>query len=133
LKTLYARCKGSIGLDRSPAIDLLERELTAYFHGRSAEFTVSLALHGSEFSKSVWERLRAIPVGETRSYGDIAREIGRPAATRAVARANGANQIAIVIPCHRVIGADGSLTGYGGGLWRKQKLIEIERQFVGTG
>ena len=66
-------------------------------------------------------------MGETRSYSDIARQIGRPTATRAVARANGANQIALMIPCHRVIGADGSLTGYGGGLWRKQRLIEIER------
>jgi AraC family transcriptional regulator, regulatory protein of adaptative response / methylated-DNA-[protein]-cysteine methyltransferase len=133
LKALYARCKGSIGLGRSPAIDLLEQELTAYFHGRSAEFSVPLALHGSEFARSVWERLRTIPAGETRSYGDVARDIGRPSAVRAVARANGANRIAIVVPCHRVIGADGSLTGYGGGLWRKQKLIEIERQFLGAG
>jgi AraC family transcriptional regulator, regulatory protein of adaptative response / methylated-DNA-[protein]-cysteine methyltransferase len=129
LKALYARCKGSIGLGRSPAIDLLERELTEYFHGRCAEFSVPLALHGSEFAKSVWQRLRTIPVGKTRSYSDVARDIGRPSAIRAVARANGANRIAIVVPCHRVIGTDGSLTGYGGGLWRKQKLIEIERQF----
>jgi len=133
LRALNGRSKGGIGLGRTPAIDLLERELGAYFHGRSAEFTVMLALHGSEFAKSVWDRLRAIPVGETRSYRDIAHEIGRPTAIRAVARANGANQIAIVIPCHRVIGADGALTGYGGGLWRKQKLIEIERQFLRAG
>lgn len=133
LQGLYARCKGSIGLGRTPPIDLLERELGAYFDGRSADFTVSLALHGSAFAKSVWARLRAIPVGETRTYGDIAHDIGRPTAVRAVARANGANRIAIVIPCHRVIGADGSLTGYGGGLWRKQKLIDIERQFPRAG
>ena len=107
LKALYARCKGSIGLGRSPEIDLLEQELTAYFHGRSAEFSVPLALHGGEFARSVWERLRTIPAGETRSYGDVARDIGRPSAVRAVARANGANRIAIVVPCHRVIGADG--------------------------
>lgn len=133
LRALNGRSTGGIGLGRTPPIDLLERELGAYFHGRSAEFTVMLALHGSEFARSVWRRLRAIPVGETRSYRDIAHELGRPTAIRAVARANGANQIAIVIPCHRVIGADGALTGYGGGLWRKQKLIEIERQFPRTG
>ncbi len=133
LKALYSRCKGSIGLGRSAAVDLLKEELTAYFHGRSAKFSVPLALHGSEFARSVWEKLRAIPAGETRSYGGIARDIGRPTATRAVARANGANRIAIVVPCHRVIGADGSLTGYGGGLWRKQRLIEIERQFLEAG
>lgn len=77
--------------------------------------------------------MRDIPAGETRSYGDIARQIGRPTATRAVARANGANQIALMIPCHRVIGADGALTGYGGGLWRKQRLIEIERALALSG
>ncbi|MGB1509040.1 MAG: methylated-DNA--[protein]-cysteine S-methyltransferase [Paracoccaceae bacterium] len=72
-----------------------------------------------------------IPAGETRSYSEIAQKLGRATAVRAVAQANGANQIAILIPCHRVIGADGSLTGYGGGLWRKQKLLEIERQYQG--
>ena len=76
----------------------------------------------------VWEELRQIPVGQTRTYSEIAQRIGRASSTRAVARANGANQIALMVPCHRVIGADGSLTGYGGGLWRKQRLIEIERQ-----
>lgn len=74
--------------------------------------------------------MRNIPAGETRSYGAVAKAMGRPEATRAVARANGANPIAIVIPCHRVIGADGALTGYGGGLWRKQALIEMERGFA---
>jgi AraC family transcriptional regulator of adaptative response/methylated-DNA-[protein]-cysteine methyltransferase len=88
----------------------------------------ALAFAASAFTQQVWDALRAIPVGETRSYSDIARQIGRPAAVRAVARANGANQIAVMVPCHRVIGADGTLTGYGGGLWRKQRLIEIERQ-----
>ncbi|MEO0903647.1 MAG: methylated-DNA--[protein]-cysteine S-methyltransferase, partial [Pseudomonadota bacterium] len=87
------------------------------------------AYHGSPFTQSVWDQLRLIPAGVTRSHSDIAARIGRPSAVRAVARANGANQIAIVVPCHRVIGADGSLTGYGGGLWRKQKLIEIERHY----
>ena len=74
--------------------------------------------------------MRQIPAGQTRSYSQLARDMGRPETTRAVARANGANPIAIAIPCHRVLGADGSLTGYGGGLWRKQKLIELERSFV---
>jgi AraC family transcriptional regulator, regulatory protein of adaptative response / methylated-DNA-[protein]-cysteine methyltransferase len=87
-------------------------------------------LHGSAFARSVWARLRAIPVGETRSYGQIAAQIGRPEAVRAVAQANGANQIALMIPCHRVIGADGALTGYGGGLWRKDKLIALETRIA---
>jgi len=81
------------------------------------------------FSKRVWRALCDIPAGQTLSYAQLAQIIENPAATRAVARANGANQIAIVIPCHRVIGADGSLTGYGGGLCRKQKLLEVERAY----
>ena len=78
------------------------------------------------FQRRVWHALTEIPHGETVSYSDIARAIGKPTATRAVARANGANRIAVVIPCHRVIGKDGSLTGYGGGLWRKKRLLELE-------
>jgi AraC family transcriptional regulator of adaptative response/methylated-DNA-[protein]-cysteine methyltransferase len=74
----------------------------------------------------VWDALRSIPYGETRSYGEVAEAIGRPTASRAVARANGDNRIAVLIPCHRVIGADGTLTGYGGGLWRKRRLLELE-------
>jgi len=92
-------------------------------------FETPLVLHGSPFSRDVWQELLRIPAGQTRSYSDVARAIGRPDAVRAVARANGANQIALVIPCHRVLGADGALTGYGGGLWRKQRLIEVERQY----
>jgi len=130
LKTLKARSKGSIGLGRTAATEQLARELSDYFNARSPEFTVPVTLHGSAFAVSVWNELRRIPAGTTLSYGEVARALGRPSATRAVARANGANQIAIVVPCHRVIGQDGSLTGYGGGLWRKQKLIEIERQFL---
>lgn len=85
-------------------------------------------MNATPFTRLVWNALQTIPAGETRSYSDIARQIGHPSAVRAVARANGANQIALMIACHRVIGANGSLTGYGGGLWRKQRLIEIERQ-----
>lgn len=131
LKKLFDLAHGSLGVGRLPPHILLETELAAYFSGKSATFTVPLALHGSDFTRRVWEALRDIPAGEIRSYSQIAVAIGRPTATRAVARANGANQIALIIPCHRVLGADGSLTGYGGGLWRKQKLIEIERQLSG--
>ena len=105
--------------------------MARFFAGESAHFNTPLALHGSEFTTAVWRALREIPAGETRSYGALAQALGRPSAVRAVAQANGANQIALVIPCHRVIGADGSLTGYGGGLWRKQRLLEIERGYLG--
>jgi len=104
----------------------LRRKCRVIFAGNLRHFKTPLAPVGTPFSKSVWAKLREIPVGETRSYAQIARAIDRPTATRAVARANGANPIAIVVPCHRVIGSDGSLTGYGGGLWRKRWLIEHE-------
>lgn len=81
------------------------------------------------FAKSVWDELRQIPPGQTHSYSDIAKQMGRPSASRAVARTNGATQIALIVTCHQVIGADGSLAGNGGGLWRKQKLLEIERYY----
>ena len=129
LKDLHRRMPNGIGLGRHAATDQVNAELNAYFAGDSAEFATPLALHGSAFTRDVWAALRRIPAGETRSYGQIARELDKPKAVRAVARANGANQLAIVIPCHRVIGADGSLTGYGGGLWRKQRLIELENRY----
>ena len=86
-----------------------------------------LAPRGTEFQRSVWRALREIPYGETTTYGELARKLGRRAASRAVGAANGANPIPIIIPCHRVIGKDGELTGYGGGLWRKRLLLELER------
>ena len=129
LQKLQALTPQGIGLGRFAPTEQAEVELSAYFAGQSARFETPLAFQGSAFSRDVWHALRRIPPGETRSYSEIAREIGNPAATRAVARANGANQIALMVPCHRVIGVDGSLTGYGGGLWRKQRLIGIERQF----
>ena len=102
-------------------------ELERYFDRALTEFTVPLALAGTPFQEEVWAELRTIPYGETRSYGEQARRMGNPKAVRAVARANGDNRIAIIIPCHRVIGSDGKLTGYGGGLWRKKRLLELER------
>ena len=130
LQGLRVEAKGSLGLGRLPPTDRIETELGAFFSGASSDFRTPLEPGGTPFQRTVWEALRAIPAGRTRSYGTLARDIGRPDASRAVARANGANRLAIVIPCHRVIGADGSLTGYGGGLWRKRKLIEVERAFA---
>lgn len=130
LRRLSAGAGGRIGLGRTPITDWIERELHDYFAAKSADFTVPLIAHGTPFQRQVWDALRAIPPGQIRSYGDLARDLGQPGAARAVARANGANQIAIIIPCHRVIGADGSLTGYGGGLWRKEALIALEQKLA---
>lgn len=109
-----------------PVTRRLEAELDEYFAGRRREFTVPLDPMGTPFQLSVWAALREIPYGATRSYGEQARAIGRPDAVRAVAHANGDNPIAILVPCHRVIGANGKLTGYGGGLWRKRHLLDLE-------
>ncbi len=114
LTRLRAKTRSSIALGRLPPIDRVAAELRDYFEGRSATFKTPLVCHGSDFTRRVWDALREIPPGTTRSYSNIANEIRRPSALRAVGRANGANQIAIVIPCHRVVGADGALTGYGG-------------------
>jgi methylated-DNA-[protein]-cysteine S-methyltransferase len=102
------------------------RQLSEYFGGERREFDLPLALHGNEFELRVWAALLEIPYGETASYGEIARTIGTPTAARAVGLANGRNPIALIVPCHRVIGADGSLTGYGGGLPRKRYLLDLE-------
>ena len=104
-----------------------ERELGEYFAGRRRDFTLPLAPAGTPFQQAVWEALRRIPYGRTCCYRDIARAIGRPAACRAVGMANNRNPIVVVIPCHRVVGADGSLTGYAGGLSVKARLLEIEQ------
>lgn len=101
-------------------------QLEEYFAGSRRTFDVPLRTPGTPFQERVWRELRKIPAGETVSYGALARRIGRPGAVRAVGRANGDNRVAILIPCHRVVGADGNLTGYGGGLWRKRRLLEIE-------
>ena len=117
---------GGLGFGRPAPTEQIAEELRRFFAGEGADFRTPLSLHGTGFEREVWRYLLTIPAGETRSYSQIARELGRASATRAVARANGANQLALVVPCHRVLSADGSLTGYGGGLWRKQRLIEIE-------
>jgi methylated-DNA-[protein]-cysteine S-methyltransferase len=103
------------------------QQLKAYFAGELKEFTLQLHLHGTPFQRAVWDQLRRIPYGETRSYGELADALGNPGASRAVGLANGKNPIGIIVPCHRVVGADGSLTGYGGGLPRKRRLLDFER------
>jgi AraC family transcriptional regulator of adaptative response/methylated-DNA-[protein]-cysteine methyltransferase len=124
------RCEVTPGLNAH--LQKLEDELTRYFAGTLERFSVPLVLAGTEFQEAVWNRLLAIPYGETLSYERLARDIGRPGAQRAVGRANGDNRLAIVVPCHRVIRSDGTLCGYGGGLWRKQYLLELERARIGA-
>ncbi|MDW4905388.1 methylated-DNA--[protein]-cysteine S-methyltransferase [Streptomyces sp. ADMS] len=102
-------------------------QLKAYFQGELKEFTIELRLSGTPFQRSVWEQLCRIPYGETRSYGELADALGNPKASRAVGLANGRNPVGIIVPCHRVVGADGGLTGYGGGLERKQRLLDLEQ------
>ncbi len=121
---------GGIGFGRPGPTRQITAELERFFIGETARFETPCAYHGSAFEQQVWQALRDIPAGETRSYGALAQALGRPSSARAVARANGKNQLAIIVPCHRVIGATGDLTGYGGGLWRKQRLIETERQYL---
>jgi methylated-DNA-[protein]-cysteine S-methyltransferase len=112
--------------DPSAFPDAVE-QLNAYFAGELTDFEVALRLHGTDFQQRVWSALLEIPYGETRSYGELAHQVGRPGAARAVGMANGHNPIAIIVPCHRVIGASGALTGYGGGLPRKRALLQLEQ------
>ena len=122
-----------------PAIHAVEEEtsliaeavsqLSAYFEGRLKTFDLPLDMSGTPFRMKTWEALKTIPYGETRSYGDIARQISQPKACRAVGMANHNNPVAIVVPCHRVIGSDGSLTGYGGGLPIKRQLLDLEKRY----
>ena len=111
---------------RDDAFGEVRRQLEEYFAGNRRTFDVPVSLHGNEFELCVWRALREIGYGETASYGEIATRIGAPSAARAVGLANGRNPIAVIVPCHRVIGADGSLTGYGGGLERKRLLLDLE-------
>ena len=106
------------------------KQLDEYFDGKRKDFLLNLDPQGTKFQKSVWRQLEKIPYGAVVSYGEIASIIGKPNACRAVGSANGRNPIAIIIPCHRVVGSDGRLTGYGGGLWRKEWLIKHERGYT---
>lgn len=109
----------------------IERELREYFSGQRREFTVPLVTPGGSFEVSVWKQLQAVPFGAVRSYGSLAKQLGKPSAARAVGAANGRNRIAIVIPCHRICAANGDLVGYGGGRARKQWLLDHERRVAG--
>lgn len=126
LERLRARMQCVLVPGENEILTRVASEVASYFAGEQREFSIPLMAPGTEFQQSVWKALRDIPFGETRSYADVARAIGRPSAVRAVARANGDNRMAIFIPCHRVVGSDGTLTGYGGGLWRKQYLLDLE-------
>lgn len=112
-------------------MDDLSAQLTAYFEGSLHRFSVPLDLRGTPFQLEVWQALQAIPYGEVRSYGDIARAIGRPRAVRAVGMANHDNPVPIIVPCHRVIGSNRTLTGYGGGLELKERLLQLEGVLLG--
>jgi AraC family transcriptional regulator of adaptative response/methylated-DNA-[protein]-cysteine methyltransferase len=125
-KILAARLGLPIAPGRHPLLDRLERELDEYFSGKRPEFSLPIDEPGTEFQEKVWSALRTIPRGQSWSYARLAEAIGQPKAVRAVARANGMNRVAILVPCHRVIGADGGLGGYSGGIWRKERLLEIE-------
>ena len=116
----------------APQLAQARTQLDEYFAGRRTQFEIALDLHGTPFQQSVWRALMDIDYGETISYGELARRIANPKAVRAVGWANGRNPVSIVVPCHRVIGADGSLTGYGGGVDRKQFLLELEARHART-
>ncbi len=126
VKTLMGRLNAVLLPGTNTYLDRLDDELQQYFDGALSEFSVPLQVPGTPFQQMVWKHLRQVPYATTTSYGELAARIGRPTASRAVARANGDNRLAILIPCHRVVGANGDLTGYGGGLWRKQRLLDIE-------
>jgi AraC family transcriptional regulator of adaptative response/methylated-DNA-[protein]-cysteine methyltransferase len=127
LKALQRRFEAAPVPGTNALLARLERQLGEYFAGKRRDFDLPLAAPGTSFQESVWSALQKIPYGSTRSYADIAAQIGRRHAVRAVGTANGMNRIAILIPCHRVVNANGDLGGYGGGLWRKRRLLDIER------
>ena len=113
----------------NPILEVCRKQLAEYFTGKRKEFDVKLSQVGTEFQQDVWNQLFNIPFDETVSYDFIARKLGRPRSIRAVGAANGRNQISIIVPCHRVIGTDGNLTGYAGGLWRKKWLLNHEAKY----
>ena len=118
--------EGGVPVGNHKVLIQVERELKEYFAGRRQSFSISLDMRGTAFQKQVWEQLLAIPFGETRTYGQLARNLGNPKATRAVGAANGKNPVAIIAPCHRVIGSTGKLTGFAGGLDAKARLLNLE-------
>jgi AraC family transcriptional regulator of adaptative response/methylated-DNA-[protein]-cysteine methyltransferase len=126
------RSLGPIAPGDHPVLIQTRQEVREYFEGTRQHFTLPLNQRGSVFQLKAWQALCRIPFGQTRSYSDMAREVGSPAAVRAIGRVNGQNRIAIVIPCHRVIRSDGSLCGYGGGRWRKHWLLEHERSLIAS-
>ena len=130
LKDIAKRRNAHILQGENPHFSILEQQLTEYFSGKRTEFTVPLDWVGSEFQQQVWQILMQIPYGATWTYAQQARLLGDVKKVRAVANANGMNKISIIVPCHRVIGSNGSLTGYGGGIWRKQKLLELENAIL---
>ncbi|WP_213804666.1 methylated-DNA--[protein]-cysteine S-methyltransferase [Granulicella sp. dw_53] len=111
---------------KHPVLCETERQLKEYFDGKRRSFSLALDMRGTRFQNDVWEALLAIPFGETRSYGQLAKQLGNPKATRAVGAANGRNPISIIVPCHRVIGSSGKLTGFAGGLDTKARLLDLE-------
>jgi len=131
LETQIARLKKYLNAEFVPGqnkhFEELDKQLKEYFDGKRKDFDLPLVLDGTEFQQKVWKELQRIPYGNTRSYQEQAIALGNPKAIRAVAKANGDNRIAIIIPCHRVIGKDGKLVGYGGGMWRKQFLLNLEK------
>ena len=130
IESLQRRFDAVVVPGANPHLDLIATELAAYFAGTLKVFTTPLDLRGSDFQLRTWNALRAIPWGETVSYGQLAETLGQPGSARAVGRANGDNRLAIVVPCHRVIRSDGQLSGYGGGLWRKRWLLRHEQAFL---
>ncbi len=137
LLRLRLRAEGAAHVDpesenNSARLDEVQRQVSEYADGTRRDFTLELAPQGPAFEMTVWQALRDIPYGATTSYGAVAKAIGQPLAARAVGAANNANPIALIIPCHRVIGADGQLVGYGGGLPLKRKLLEHEARVMGT-
>lgn len=130
LKSIAEYFKANIIQGENPHFITLEEELKEYFEGKRTRFSVPLSLVGTDFQKQVWKVLQEIPYGTTRTYQEQADILGNRKSVRAVANANGLNKISIIIPCHRVIGSNGHLTGYGGGIWRKQKLLELERAIL---
>jgi methylated-DNA-[protein]-cysteine S-methyltransferase len=118
---------GSTDVELPVTLKECVKQVDEYFNAEREEFSVKLSLRGTDFQISVWRQLLKVPYAKTVSYGEIAAAIGNPAACRAVGAANGKNPISIIVPCHRIIGSDGSLTGYGGGLWRKEWLLKHER------